>query len=193
MRKIAEPALSFSQHPDVIEARPFPELEQPAMPAQQIEKLIDRLGVLVVDNSLYMRKLTRTMLMAIGVRSVYEASDGVGALDVIRSANPDMLVIDWDVPVLTGPQVTRIVRSPGVFPKPDLPIIMLTASAQREHVAEALRLGVHEFLVKPTSPKALRDRLLSILVKPRPMVRIGKLYVPQPRRYSDPADAACAA
>ena len=39
-------------------------------------------------------------------------------------------------------------------------------------------LGVHEFLLKPTSPKALRDRLLSILVRPRPMVQIGKLYVP---------------
>jgi two-component system chemotaxis response regulator CheY len=163
------------------------------MPAHQIERLIDRLGVLVVDNSLYMRKLTRTMLVTIGVRSVYEASDGVGALDVIRSANPDILVIDWDVPVLTGAQVVRIVRSPGVFPKPDLPIIMLTACAQREHVAEALRLGVHEFLVKPTSPKALRDRLVSILVKPRQMVRIGKLYVPQPRRYGESGDVTCAA
>src|SRR5262245_5564351 len=162
------------------------------MPAQQIEKLIERLGILVVDNSQYMRKLTRSMLMNIGVRSVYEASDGVAALDVIRSANPDVLIIDWEVPVLTGPQVTRIVRSPGVFPKPDLPIIMLTACAQRAHVAAAMRLGVHEFLVKPTSPKALRDRLLSILIKPRPMVRIGKLYVPQPRRYSD-GDLACAA
>jgi two-component system, chemotaxis family, chemotaxis protein CheY len=41
---------------------------------------------------------------------------------------------------------------------------------------------VHEFLAKPTSPAALRDRLLSIVVKPRPMVRVGKLYVPEPRR-----------
>jgi hypothetical protein len=41
---------------------------------------------------------------------------------------------------------------------------------------------VHEFLLKPTSPKALRDRLVSILMRPRPMVQIGKYYVPQPRR-----------
>ena len=42
---------------------------------------------------------------------------------------------------------------------------------------EAMRLGVHEFLVKPTSPAALRDRLLSILIKPRPMIQVGKHQV----------------
>ncbi|MEI9805759.1 MAG: hypothetical protein WDN48_16865 [Pseudolabrys sp.] len=45
-----------------------------------------------------------------------------------------------------------------------------------------MRAGVHEFLIKPTSPKALRDRLTSIAIKPRPMVKIGKYYVPEPRR-----------
>jgi two-component system chemotaxis response regulator CheY len=151
------------------------------MSAKQVEKLIDRLGILVVDHNHYTRKITRAMLMNIGAKSVYEAADGLAALDVIRSANPDVAILDWDLPVLSGPQVIRIVRSPGVFPKPNLPIIMLTACAQRWHVQEALRLGVHEFLVKPTSPAALRDRLLSIMVKPRPMVQIGKSYVPKPR------------
>lgn len=151
------------------------------MSAKQAEKLIENLGILVVDESQYMRKLTRMMLMNIGAKTIYEASDGVAALDVIRSANPDVAFIDWDLPVLSGAQVIKIVRSPNVFPKPHLPIIMLTACALRSNVAEAVRLGVHEFLLKPTSPRALQDRLLSILVKPRPMVQIGKLYVPEPR------------
>lgn len=76
----------------------------------------------------------------------------------------------------------HIVRSPGVFAKPNIPVIMLTDCALRSQVNEAIRLGVHEFLLKPTSPKALRDRLTSILVRPRPMLQIGKHYVPQPRR-----------
>jgi hypothetical protein len=50
---------------------------------------------------------------------------------------------------------------------------------------------VHEFLLKPTSPKALRDRLTSILLKPRPMLKLGEFYVPQPRRIAaPPADQA---
>jgi two-component system chemotaxis response regulator CheY len=151
------------------------------MSAKQAEKLIENLGILIVDESLYMRKLTRMMLMNIGAKTIFEASDGVAALDTIRSANPDVAFIDWDLPVLSGPQVIRIVRSPDVFPKPHLPIVMLTANANRANVAEAMRLGVHEFLIKPTSPQALRDRLLSIIVKPRPMVQVGKFYVPEPR------------
>ena len=104
------------------------------MSAKQAEKLIENLGILVVDESLYMRKLTRMMLMNIGAKTIYEASDGVAALDTIRSANPDVAIIDWDLPVLSGPQVVKIVRSPDVFPKPHLPIIMLTASADRSRV-----------------------------------------------------------
>ena len=151
------------------------------MSTKQVEKLIENLGVLVVDDNQYMRKLTRMMLMNIGAKTVYEASDGVAALDIIRTANPDVAILDWELPVLSGPQVIKIVRSPDVFPKPHLPIIMLTACAYRTQVSEAMKLGVHEFLLKPTSPRALRDRLLSILIKPRPMVQIGKYYVPEPR------------
>jgi hypothetical protein len=51
-------------------------------------------------------------------------------------------------------------------------------------VNEAIRLGVHEVLTKPTSPKMLQDRRLSILVNPRPMVQIGKYFVPAPRRQA---------
>jgi two-component system chemotaxis response regulator CheY len=160
------------------------------MSAKQAEKLIENLGILVVDESLYMRKLTRTMLMNIGAKTIFEAADGVAALDVIRSANPDVAIIDWDLPVLSGPQVIRIVRSPDVFPKPHLPIITLTASADRATIAEATRLGVHEFLIKPTSPQALRDRLLSIVLKPRPMVQIGKFYVPEPRGHGGQSDVS---
>ena len=71
------------------------------------------------------------------------------------------------MPLLNGAELVRIVRSPGVFPMPDLPIIMLTAHGERWRIVEAAKLGVNEFLCKPVSAKALFDRLLSILLKPR--------------------------
>jgi len=152
------------------------------MSAKEIQKLIERLNIVVADQNQYTRRLTRMMLMTIGAKSIYEAADGVTALDVFRTANPDVAILDWEMPLVSGQDLIRIVRSPGVFPKPDLPIILLTAGADRSRVNEAIRLGVHEFLCKPTSPGALRDRLVSILVKPRPMVQIGKCYVPKLRR-----------
>ena len=57
------------------------------MSTKHVEKLIENLGVLVVDENQYTRKLTRMMLMTLGAKTVYEASDGVAALDIIRTAN----------------------------------------------------------------------------------------------------------
>jgi two-component system, chemotaxis family, chemotaxis protein CheY len=147
-----------------------------------LDQHIQGLSILIVDGNSYMRRLTRTMLTNLGAKSVIEVGDGFAALETIRVYDPDVMLLDWDMPVLNGLEVMRIVRSPGVFPRPNLPIIMLTSRAYRSSIVQAMRAGVNEFLVKPTSPKALRDRLTSILIKPRPMMKLGKHYVPKPRR-----------
>ena len=148
-------------------------------------ELIQGLGILIVDHNPHMRRLTRMMLTTLGAKSVYEAADGLAALEIVRTNNPDIMVLERDVPVLSGAELLQIVRSPDLFPKPDLPVIMVMQTAQRADVIEALRLGVHELLLKPTSPKALQDRLLSVMLNPRKMVRIGNCYVPEPRRAQE--------
>jgi two-component system chemotaxis response regulator CheY len=156
------------------------------MANKTIEKMLQGLNILVVDDNAYMRRLTRMMLTNLGAKSVLEAPDGLAALEAIRTADPDVMLLDWDMPVLNGIEVLRIVRS---FPRPNLPVIMLTTRAKRSYVNEALRAGANEFLLKPTSPKALCDRLMSIVFKPRPMVKVGTFYVPQPRRTAATRDA----
>jgi two-component system chemotaxis response regulator CheY len=155
------------------------------MVTQQLEKAMEGLVFLIADSNPYLRRLTRMMLMNLGVKSIYETADGVTALDAIRNVNPDVMIMDWDMPVLDGREVMRIVRSPGDFPKANLPIIMLTDVGLQSRVTTAIRLGVHEFLVKPISPKTLQQRLLGIILNPRPMVRAGKFYIPMPRRRVD--------
>lgn len=61
---------------------------------------------------------------------------------------------------------------------------MLTAFGERSRVMEAVDLGVNEFLIKPVSTKALQARLVSILAKPRRMVKKGGCYIPEPRKIS---------
>ena len=157
---------------------------------KSVETLLQGLDILIADGNAYMRRLTRSMLMNLGAKSVKEAADGLAALETIREDDPDVVLLDWDMPVLNGMEVMRIVRSPGVFPRPNIPIIMLTGRAHRSAVTAAMRAGVHEFLIKPTSPKALRERLMSIVFKPRPMMQLGELYVPKPRRAKAEAKAA---
>ena len=157
-----------------------------------VKELIKDLGILIVDGNTYMRRVTRTMLTNLGAKTIYEAADGLSAIEMIRSSDPDVVLLEWDMPVLSGQEVMRIVRSPQVFPRPNLPIIVLTATAKRAEIVEALRLGAHEFLIKPTSAKRLQDRLLAIVAKPRQMMQIGKYYVPEPRRATRPEPQALA-
>jgi CheY-like chemotaxis protein len=153
----------------------------------QLDAVIQSLGVVVIDDNPYMRKVTRNLLMNIGVRAVYEANDGIAGLDVIRTLAPDVVILDWHLPLLNGAEFVRIVRSPGVFPMADIPIIVLTSHGERWRVIEAARLGVHEYLRKPVSAQALLDRLTLILAKPRPIVQRGDYYGPEPRRdFPDP-------
>jgi CheY-like chemotaxis protein len=150
--------------------------------AKQAEILIQQLRVLVVDDNPFMRNLVRSMLTNIGVKKVIEAGDGIDALEIIRTNTPDVVVLDWEMPLLNGAELVRIVRSPGAFPVPDLPIIMLSAHGERWRILESAKLGVNEFLCKPVSAKALFDRLISILLKPRESVQLGEYYGPAPRR-----------
>ena len=117
----------------------------------------------------------------------------VAALDAVHMINPDVMIMNWHMPVLDGTEVMRIVRSPGSFSKPNLPIIMLTDIGLRSRVTAAIKLGVHELLVKPISPKTLQERLLGILLCPRPMVRAGSYYIPMPRRRADMSEVMAAA
>jgi two-component system, chemotaxis family, chemotaxis protein CheY len=149
---------------------------------KEVENLIQSLWVLVVDDNQYMRKMVRNLLVNCGVKDIYEAADGIAALDVIRTLAPDIVILDWEMPLLSGAELVRIVRSPGVFPMPDVPIIMLSGHREHWRVVEAVKLGVNEYLVKPVSVKALYDRLMSIVMQPRPAVRLGDYYGPKPRK-----------
>jgi two-component system chemotaxis response regulator CheY len=157
---------------------------------KQIDVWIQQLTVLVVDDNQFMRKLVRGLLLNIGVSTVLEAGDGLEALEEIRNSQPDMVILDWEMPLLNGPEMVRIVRSPGAFPTPDIPIIMLTAYGERRRILESVQIGVNEFLCKPVSAKALYDRIVSILVKPRAMVQVGNYYGPEPRRPMSEIEAA---
>jgi len=146
------------------------------------EGIIQSADVLVVDDNQFMRKLVRNLLVNVGVKNVHEAGDGIAGLEAIRNLSPDVVVLDWEMPFLNGAELVRIVRSPGVFPIPDVPIIMLSGHGERWRVVEAARLGVNEYLRKPISARALLDRLVTILAKPRPMVQLGNYYGPEPRK-----------
>ena len=150
--------------------------------SKRVERLVQAVDVLIVDDNQFMRKVVRNLLVNVGVRTIYEAADGVSGLEAIRTFAPDIVILDWEMPLLDGGEVARIIRSPGVFPMPDVPIIMLSGHVERWRVEQAQKLGINEFLKKPVSGKALLDRIVAILTCPRAMVRLGDYYGPEPRK-----------
>ncbi len=157
---------------------------------KSLQQQIESLKVLIVDDEQYMRKVVRTMLLSLGVKAVTEAEDGMSGLDAIRKHGPDLVIVDWEMPLIDGAQFVRMVRSPMEFPAPDVPIIMLSGHGDRWRVVEAARVGAHEYLLKPVSTKALRERIVTILTVPRPFIRLDGYYGPAPRKMSNNPRAA---
>jgi two-component system chemotaxis response regulator CheY len=135
--------------------------------------------VLIVDDEFTMRKVIRTLLLSAGVTDVHDAGDGEGGLAAISALDPDVVILDWQMAGMNGPEFVRQVRSPATSASSNVPIIMLTGHGEQSRVVEAMRLGVHEFLVKPVSAKALQERLASVLLHPRPTVKRGEHDRPQ--------------
>jgi two-component system, chemotaxis family, chemotaxis protein CheY len=121
--------------------------------ANDVAQKLVALKVLVFDDEPTMRKVTRSLLQAIGVRTIYEANDGNSGLKAIGAVLPDGVIVDWEMPRPNGPEFVRTVRSPDTFPLPHVPIIMLTGYGERSRVVAAVSLGVKIFWSSRSPPK----------------------------------------
>lgn len=138
--------------------------------------------VVIVDDQELMRAGFRLILEAAGdIRVVGEAGDGAAALDVVRSANPDVVLMDIRMPRLDGVEATRRLR--------DHRVIILTTFDHDEYVVEALRAGASGFLLKDAPPdelvRAVRvvaagDALLAPTVTRRLLDRVVPRLSPAP-------------
>lgn len=141
-----------------------------------------KLSFLVIDDNQFMRKVFKALLHGFGAREVLEAEDGATGLEVFMTYSPDVVLLDWEMPILDGLEVTRLIRQPTTSVNPFVPIIMVSGHAERRRVVMARDAGVHEFLVKPISSKGLYDRLLAVIAFPRPFIRTKTYFGPDRRR-----------
>jgi two-component system phosphate regulon response regulator PhoB len=116
--------------------------------------------ILLADDEKPLRILVHTTLDGPEFR-IIEASDGQEALDLTRRERPDLLVLDWMMPVLTGIEVARRLRQDPATA--GIPIIMLTAKGQEADRQAASAAGVSTYLVKPFSPLELLDKVQAAL------------------------------
>ncbi|GAA0534427.1 CheY-like chemotaxis protein [Rhizomicrobium palustre] len=144
----------------------------------------DRLRVMIVDDNLHMRRLIVAIMQAFGVREYFEAHDAEQAWAALPNAKPDIIILDWQLPGITGIEFARLVRTSPKSTNPFVPIIMLTGHTHVDHVRQARDAGINEFLAKPVSVKAMLVRLINVIENPRPFVRCDTYFGPCRRRKS---------
>ncbi len=142
----------------------------------------NRLHFLVVDDNANMRRMVRTVLHGFGAREVHEAEDGAKGLEIFNHRMPDIIVTDWAMPICNGLELTQIIRQPDAGANPYVPIIMLTGHTEKTRVATARDAGVTEFLAKPISAKSLYQRVVNVVVNPRPFIKTKTFFGPDRRR-----------
>ncbi|HEX9246268.1 MAG TPA: response regulator transcription factor [bacterium] len=147
-------------------------------------------SILVVDDEPKIVKIARDYLERAGFR-VQTAGDGRSVLPMVRSAKPDLIVLDLALPGMDGLDVARTIRKES-----EVPIIMLTARADEADRLIGLELGADDYIVKPFSPKELVARVRAVLRRwdgaraGTDVVRAGDLVLDIPRMRASVGDRA---
>ncbi len=119
--------------------------------------------ILVVDDFSTMRRIVKNLLRQIGYTNIEEAEDGAQAYSKLKNGGFSFVVSDWNMPNIDGLDLLKKVRSDPELK--DLPILMVTAEAEKEKVITAIQAGVNNYIVKPFTGEVLKEKMDKIIEK----------------------------
>lgn len=158
---------------------------------------LERLSVLIVDDSSFARALMGRVLRSLGIRQIAAAADGSEAIHFLKNvgANPhnkigiqrfNIVISDWVMSPVDGPMLLKWIRRHKDSPDRFIPFVMVSANAEEERVREARDIGANEFLAKPFSINTITGKLLQLIERPRPFVYTRDYFGPDRRRSQQP-------
>ncbi|MBK9119091.1 MAG: response regulator [Phycisphaerales bacterium] len=114
---------------------------------------------LVVDDSMTIRRIVIKALAMVGIAEATEAADGTEAVKAAQTEQFDVILLDWNMPKMSGIDALRALRQAGN----KTPVIMVTTEAEKLRVIEAIKSGANDYLIKPFSPDQLAAKVKSTL------------------------------
>lgn len=124
------------------------------MPAQPLSRIC------YVEDDPDIQRIVRMSLERIGKMTVEVVGDSTRAVEAIIAFKPELVMLDWMMPVMDGPAVLRNMREHAELK--DLPVVFITAKASQRELDELRALGAVGTISKPFSPKDLPDQLRAI-------------------------------
>jgi CheY-like chemotaxis protein len=132
---------------------------------------IGKMSILIVDDALSMCRSIQKMLKVIGYGEKYEfAIDGKDALNILQNSRFDLVLLDYNMPVMTGGELLSRIREDRKLK--DIPVIMVTGQTYRDYVAEAAESEIDAYILKPLTIKLLEEKISYVIDKvnnPEPM------------------------
>lgn len=115
--------------------------------------------VVVDDHTLFRRGLVGLLAEMDGFTVVGESSNGQDALTIIETQNPDIVLLDVNMPGMNGIQTLNVLRKKNI----DTPVLMLTISQHEEDLIGAIRSGANGYLLKNAEPESLRQTIKQVV------------------------------
>ena len=113
--------------------------------------------LLLVDDSATMRRIQKTQVATMGITEIEEAANGEEALTKLSQAAFDVVLLDWNMPVMDGITCLQNIRKNAALSS--VKVIMCTSESEKSKVMEALKAGAANYIVKPFTPEALKEKL----------------------------------
>ncbi len=118
--------------------------------------------IITIDDSSTMRRIIKNTLKRIGYGDeILEAENGKEALEILENNDVDLIITDWNMPVMDGLTFVKKIRANKKFD--DVPIIMVTTEAAKEDIITALKAGVNNYIVKPFTPQVLKEKIETVM------------------------------
>ena len=118
------------------------------------------MAVLLVDDFATMRRILKNILTQIGFSNIYEADDGKSALKLLKNQKIDLIMCDWNMPIMNGLDLLNVVRGDDALK--EIPFVMVTAEAQKENIIQAVQAGVNNYIVKPFTTETITQKLRKV-------------------------------
>jgi len=119
-------------------------------------------NALIVEDEPHVRAFVRLMLKNVGITSTWEAADGTQALAMVAEHQPELVMLDINLPMMNGLEVLKLLHDQ----RPELPVIMLSSQSAMKTVLECVKLGAVAYILKHSPPaealKMLRDAIDSL-------------------------------